>query len=71
MYLDNLVLEPRLALLLLPGGADGGEVGDDLLGVFRLTRAGLASSLKIFFMNKTLLSTFFKSGFVRVESLSE
>ncbi len=43
VYLDNLVLQPRLALLLLAGGADGGEVGDDLLGVLRLARSRLAA----------------------------
>jgi hypothetical protein len=43
VYLDNLILQPRLALLLLAGGADGGEVGDDLLGVLRLTRSRLAA----------------------------
>ncbi len=43
VYLDNLILQPRLALLLLAGGADGGEVGDDLLGVLRLARSRLAA----------------------------
>ncbi len=43
VYLDNLVLQPRLTLLLLAGGADGGEVGDDLLGVLRLARSRLAA----------------------------
>merc|ERR1712079_298604 len=39
--LDNLVLKGGLALLLLARGADGGKVGDDLLGVLSLAGAGL------------------------------
>ena len=34
--LDDLVLKGGLALLPLSGGADGGKVGDDLLGVLSL-----------------------------------
>ena len=41
--LDNLVLEGGLALLPLAGGADGGEVGDDLLRVLSLPGSRLAS----------------------------
>ena len=43
-YLDNLVLKAGLALLLLAGGADGGEVGDNLLRVLRLSSARLTSA---------------------------
>merc|ERR1719412_3519806 len=41
--LDNLVLKGGLSLLPLAGGADGGEVGDDLLGVLGLAGTRLAS----------------------------
>ena len=37
--LDNLVLKGGLALLPLARGADGGKVGDDLLGVLCLSSA--------------------------------
>merc|ERR1711884_355005 len=40
----NLVLEGGLSLLPLAGGADGGEVGDDLLGVLGLAGTRLASN---------------------------
>merc|ERR1712012_1399170 len=42
--LDDLVLKGGLSLLPLTGGADGGEVGNDLLGVFRLSGTGLSSN---------------------------
>ena len=41
--LDDLVLKGGLALLPLAGGADGGEVGDDLLRVLSLPGSRLAS----------------------------
>ena len=41
--LDDLVLKGGLALLPLSGGADGGKVGDDLLGVLSLSGTRLAS----------------------------
>merc|ERR1719220_881878 len=40
--LDNLVLKRGLALLPLSGGADGGEVRDDLLGVLSLSGSRLS-----------------------------
>ena len=40
--LDNLVLKGGLALLPLSGGADGGKVGDDLLGVLSLSGTRLS-----------------------------
>ena len=40
--LDNLILEGGLALLPLARGADGGKVGDDLLGVLSLSGTGLS-----------------------------
>ena len=40
--LDNLVLKRGLALLPLSRGADGGEVGDDLLGVLSLSGSRLS-----------------------------
>ena len=40
--LDDLVLKGGLALLPLSGGADGGEVGDDLLGVLSLSGTRLS-----------------------------
>merc|ERR1719376_1141479 len=40
--LDNLVLKGGLALLPLSGGADGGEVRDDLLGVLSLSGTRLS-----------------------------
>ena len=43
--LDNLVLEGGLAFLPLAGGADGGEVGDHLLRVLRLSGTRLSSNL--------------------------
>ena len=42
--LDDLVLKGGLALLPLAGGADGGEVRDDLLGVLSLPGTRLASN---------------------------
>ena len=39
----NLVLKGGLSLLPLAGGADGGKVGDDLLGVLGLSGTRLAS----------------------------
>ena len=45
-HLDDLVLQPGLALLPLAGGADGGEVGDDLLGVLCLPGARLSSEIR-------------------------
>merc|ERR1712079_604799 len=39
----NLVLKRGLSLLPLAGGADGGEIGDDLLGVLGLSGTRLAS----------------------------
>ena len=44
--LDDLVLQARLPLLPLPGGSDGGEVGDDFLGVLSLPGTGLAAVIK-------------------------
>merc|ERR1719376_2014365 len=41
--LDNLVLKGGLALFPLSGGADGGEVRDDLLGVLSLSGTRLSS----------------------------
>merc|ERR1712018_833188 len=41
--LDNLVLKGGLALLPLSGGADGGKVRDDLLGVLSLSGTRLSS----------------------------
>ena len=41
--LDDLVLKGGLALLPLSGGADGGKVGDDLLGVLSLSGTRLSS----------------------------
>ena len=41
--LDDLVLKGGLSLLPLAGGADGGEVRDDLLGVLSLSGTGLSS----------------------------
>ena len=43
--LDDLVLKGGLALLPLARGADGGEVGNDLLGVFGLSGTRLSSNL--------------------------
>merc|ERR1719193_454673 len=40
--LDDLVLKGGLTLLPLSGGADGGEVGDDLLGVLSLSGTRLS-----------------------------
>ena len=40
--LDDLVLKVGLALLPLSGGAAGGEVGDDLLGVLSLSGSRLS-----------------------------
>ena len=40
--LDDLVLKGSLALLPLSGGADGGEVGDDLLRVLSLPGSRLS-----------------------------
>ena len=40
----NLVLKGGLSLLPLAGGADGGEVGNDLLGVLGLSGTGLSSN---------------------------
>ena len=40
--LDDLVLKGGLALLPLSGGADGGEVRDDLLGVLSLSGTRLS-----------------------------
>ena len=40
----NLLLKGGLSLLPLAGGADGGEVGDDLLGVLSLSGTGLSSN---------------------------
>merc|ERR1712045_929708 len=40
--LDDLVLKGGLTLLPLSGGADGGEVGDDLLGVLSLSGSRLS-----------------------------
>merc|ERR1719454_1634066 len=40
--LDDLVLKGGLALLPLSGGADGGKVGDDLLGVLSLSGSRLS-----------------------------
>merc|ERR1712015_531015 len=42
--LDDLVLKGGLSLLPLAGGADGGEVGDDLLGVLGLSGTRLSSN---------------------------
>lgn len=41
--LHNLVLKGGLALLPLSGGADGGKVGNDLLGVLSLSGTRLSS----------------------------
>merc|ERR1712045_638830 len=41
---NNLVLKGGLSLLPLAGGADGGEVGNDLLGVLSLSSTRLASN---------------------------
>merc|ERR1719273_1673704 len=41
---DNLVLKRGLSLLPLAGGADGGEVRDDLLGVLGLSGTRLTSN---------------------------
>ena len=41
--LDDLVLKGGLSLLPLARGADGGEVGDDLLCVFSLSSSRLSS----------------------------
>ena len=41
--LDDLVLKGGLALLPLSRGADGGKVGNDLLGVLSLSGTRLAS----------------------------
>ena len=41
--LDDLVLKGGLSLLPLAGRADGGEVGNDLLGVLGLSSTGLTS----------------------------
>ena len=43
--LDDLVLKGGLALLPLSRGADGGKVGNDLLGVLSLSGTRLASNL--------------------------
>ena len=43
--LDDLVLKGGLSLLPLARRADGGEVGDDLLGVLRLSGTRLSSNL--------------------------
>merc|ERR1719210_2405328 len=40
----NLVLKGGLTLLPLAGGADGGKVGNDLLGVLGLSSTGLSSN---------------------------
>ena len=40
----NLLLKGGLSLLPLAGGADGGEVRDDLLGVLSLSGTGLSSN---------------------------
>ena len=40
--LDDLVLKGGLAFLPLSGGADGGKVRDDLLGVLRLSGSRLS-----------------------------
>merc|ERR1712045_11807 len=42
--LDDLVLKGGLTLLPLSGGADGGEVGDDLLGVLSLSGSRLSGN---------------------------
>merc|ERR1712012_284081 len=42
--LDNLVLKGGLSFLPLAGGADGGKVGDDLLGVLSLSSSRLTSN---------------------------
>ena len=42
--LDDLVLKGGLSLLPLARGADGGEVGDDLLGVLSLAGTRLSSN---------------------------
>ena len=44
--LNYFVLKPRLSLLPLPGGSDGGEVGDDFLGVLSLPGTGLAAVIE-------------------------
>ena len=44
--LDNLVLKGGLSLLPLPGGADGGKVGDDLLRVLSLSGSWCQSYLE-------------------------
>ena len=41
---NNLLLKGGLSLLPLAGGADGGEVGDDLLGVLSLSGTRLSSN---------------------------
>ena len=43
--MDNLVLQAGLALLSLAGGSDGGEVGDDLLGILGLASSRLTSDI--------------------------
>ena len=43
--LDDLVLQAGLPLLPLPGGSDGGEVGDDLLGVLGLAGTRLSTRM--------------------------
>ena len=40
--LNYFVLKPRLSLLPLPRGSDGGEVGDDFLGVLCLASSRLS-----------------------------
>ena len=42
--LNNLVLKRSLSLLPLARGADGGKVGDDLLGVLSLSSSRLSSN---------------------------
>ena len=44
--LDDLVLKGGLTLLPLARRADGGEVGDDLLGVLGLSSTRLSSDLE-------------------------